>query len=296
MPVLLAEKPKRKISTTPPAVKYKIQRSMQPIHFNPPESLAPFIAFYGVFDVEEGFNEPYVSPPLGYCGIIICLHDCINARLKGQLFMKDRYCATGQVTAPMVGDVVGKNKILMAFIHPCGLHQLFGINMSLLTNTSMPLSELLGAEECHALIRKLNAANDNSAMISIMNDFFLSQMPAFEIAPQVSQALEYIHGHRGNVSVKDIEARFYITLRTLERHFKVYIGLSPKEYAKIFRFKCLINFIHQHPGVTWETLCEQNGYYDQAHLTRYFTRYLKMKPTDIVELDTEYINYLLQET
>ncbi|MBD0280545.1 MAG: helix-turn-helix transcriptional regulator, partial [Flavisolibacter sp.] len=58
----------------------------------------------------------------------------------------------------------------------------------------------------------------------------------------------------------------------------------------------LVNFINQHPGVTWATLCEQNGYYDQAHLTRNFIRYMNMKPTDMVKLDTEYINYLLQET
>ncbi|MDQ3843926.1 MAG: AraC family transcriptional regulator [Bacteroidota bacterium] len=269
---------------------------MQPIHFNPPESLMPYIAFYGVFDIDEGFSEPYVSPPLGFCGFIICLHDSINAQLNGKLFMKDRFCATGQVTAPMVGDVKGKNKILMVFIHPCGLHQFFGINMSMLTNTSMPLSELLGEEECTALIAQLNGAADNEKIIHVMNEFFLSQLPVFEIAPKVSEALEYIHRHKGNVSVKDIEANCYITPRTLERHFKVYIGLSPKEYAKIFRFKCLVNFINQHPGVTWATLCEQNGYYDQAHLTRNFIRYMNMKHTDMVKLDTEYINYLLQET
>jgi len=133
-------------------------------------------------------------------------------------------------------------------------------------------------------------------MIQVMNEFFLSQLPVFEIAPKVSQALDYIHGHNGNVSVKDIETNCYITPRTLERHFKVYIGLSPKEYVKIFCFKCLVNFISQHPGVTWNTLCEQNGYYDQAHLTRYFSRYMNMKPGDMVTLDTEFINYLLQET
>lgn len=269
---------------------------MQPIHFNPPDALAPFIAFYGVFDIAEGFHEPYVSPPLGYCGFIICLDDFINARINGTLFMKDKYCATGQITAPIVGDVAGRNRILMVFIHPCGLHQLFGINMSLLTNTSMPLSELLGKEECHTLIEKLCNGADHEEMIEVMNKFFLSQLPVFEIAPKIAGALEYIHRHKGNVSVKDIEANCYITLRSLERHFKVYIGLSPKEYAKIFRFKCLFNYIQQNPFVNWDTLCEQNGYYDQSHLTRYFTRYLKMKPTDMVTFDSAFISYLLQES
>lgn len=269
---------------------------MQPAHFLPPDSLTPYIAFYGIFDINEGFSEPYVSPPLGFCGFIICLENSINARLNGNIFMKDRYCATGQVTAPMTGDVIGKNRILMVFIHPCGLHQLFGIDMSLLTNTSMPLSELLDEEECNVFIGKLNNSANNDEMIQVLNEFFLSQLPVFEIAPKVLQSLDFIHQHKGNVSVKDIEANCYITPRSLERYFKVYVGLSPKEYAKIFRFKCLVNFINQNPGVTWSTLCEQNGYYDQSHLTRYFTRYMKVKPTEIVNLDMDFITYLLQKS
>ena len=268
---------------------------MHPIHFSPPETLSPYIAFYGIWDVAEGFREPYLSPPLGLCGIIICLNDFINARLNGNLFMKDKYCATGQVTTPMSGEVVGRNKIIMVFIHPCGLHQLFGINMSSLTNTSMPLTELLGEEECNQLIEKLNYAADSEKVIQILNNFFLLQLPVFEIAPKVAQAVEYINQNKGNVSVKEIEANCYITSRSLERHFKIYVGLSPKEYAKIFRFKCLVNFINQNPGVTWSSLCEQNGYYDQSHLTRYFTRYMKVKPTEMVQMDMDFIKYLLQE-
>lgn len=268
---------------------------MQPLHFNPPEVLSPYIAFYGIWDIDEGFCEPYMSPPIGLCGFIICLHHSINAQIEGKLFMKGKHCATGQVTTPMIGDLVGRNKIVMVFIHPCGLHQLFGIDMSLLTNTSMPLSELLGDEQCNILIGKISGAADNGKIIQVLNDLFLSQLPPVEIAPKFRNALEYIHQNKGKVSIKEIEANCYITSRSLERYFKEYVGLSPKEYVKIFRFKCLVNFINQNPDITWSTLCEQNGYYDQSHLTRYFTRYLKIKPTELVQLDMDFINYLFQE-
>lgn len=267
---------------------------MQPLHFLPPDSLTPYIAFYGILDVPEGFHEPYVSPPLGLCGFILSFENKINARTNGTLFMKGQYCATGQITAPMVGSIKGKEKIVMVFIQPCGLYQLFGIDMSLLTNTSMPLHELLGKEEAN-LIQQLKLAADHDGIIQILNEFFLSRLPAFEIAPKVKQAIDCIHQQKGNVSIKDIELTCFITQRSLERYFKTYIGLSPKDYAKIFRFKCLMNYLHENPGVTWSTLCEENGYYDQAHLTRYFTRYLKMKPTDMVTVDMDYINYLLQQ-
>lgn len=182
----------------------------------------------------------------------------------------------------------------MIFIHPCGLYQLFGHDMSLLTNTTMPLARFLGEDECRKLIKKLNKASGNDRIIEVLNDFFSSQLPAFDLAPKVKCALDYIHQNNGNVSVRDIEVNCFITARSLERYFNLYIGLSPKEYAKIFRFKCLVNFINQTPGVTWAELCEQNGYYDQSHLSRYFSRYLKVKPGEVVNLDMDFIIYLLQ--
>ncbi len=148
---------------------------MQPLHFPPPEILAPYIAFYGIWNLDEGFNEPYVSPPLGLSGFIICLDHPINAKLNGKLFMKDKYCATGQVTAPMIGDVSGKNRILMVFMHPFGMHQLFGLDMSLLTDTSMALNELIGEEKCNELIAKFDENTENEDMIKVLNEFFLSQ-------------------------------------------------------------------------------------------------------------------------
>lgn len=268
---------------------------MQPIHFTPPEALAHYIAFYGFIDVDEDFHEPYCSPPLGLCGFHFNFEGENNASLNGDLFLKDRFCAGGQNTMPMIGSITGKTRTFLVFIQPCGLYQLFGFDMSLLTNKTIPLQEFLGEEEWHTLFEKLTAAESNEALVEIMNAFFLSRLPGFEIAPAVAKALDYIHQHKGNVSVKDIEAACYITPRSLERHFSMYIGLSPKEYAKIFRFKCLMNFISQHPGVSWETLCEQNGYYDQSHLTRYFTRYMQIKPGEMVNLDKEFIHYLLQE-
>lgn len=267
---------------------------MQPAHYSSPASLAPFIAFYGILEVAEGYEEPFVSPPLGLSGMILCLEGGSDARLNGNIFLKDPYSFTGQVTTPMTGNFSGPMKQLLVFVHPCGLYQLFGIDMSILTNTSIPVSKLLGSEECNTLIARLNNSQSHEEMIEVMNQFFLAQQPVFEIAPKVNDAINYIHLCKGSVTIRDIERYCFITSRSLERHFKIYIGLSPKEYAKIYQFKCLISFIRENPGLTWEKLCEQNGYYDQSHLTRYFDRYMQMKPQNLVHVDMEFINYLLQ--
>lgn len=268
---------------------------MHPQHYPVPASLSAYIAFYGIIDVDEHFYEAFCSPPLALCGFQFNFEGNLDVFLNGEPFFKDRHCVTGQITSPMTGRISGRTKRLLVFIHPCGIYQLFGFDMSLLTNTSMPLSDFLGASAYEKLMENLTKAGSDDAMVEVMNQYFLSQQPFFSIAPKVANALDYIHESKANISVKDIETNCFITARSLERHFRLYIGLSPKEYIKIYRFKCLINYINQHPGVRWEDLCEQNGYYDQSHLTRYFTRYMKRKPAEMVHVDQEFINYLLQE-
>jgi hypothetical protein len=165
---------------------------MQPAHFSTPDSLAPYIAFYGIFDVADGFHEPYVSPSLGLYSFILSFQNTIDATTNGKLFMKGRHCATGQITTPMVGSIRGPEKIVLVFIQPCGLYQFFGIDISVLANTSMLLQDLLGKGRANELIAQLDAAPDRTAFIERLNTFF-SHLPALEIEPQVQQAIDYIH-------------------------------------------------------------------------------------------------------
>jgi hypothetical protein len=49
---------------------------MQPVHFNPPDALAPRIAF-GLFDIAESSGERDNSTSPRFCGFVICPDDFI---------------------------------------------------------------------------------------------------------------------------------------------------------------------------------------------------------------------------
>ncbi len=268
---------------------------IQPVHYAPPQELADYVSFYGFMESEKNLSEPYISPPLGLSGFIIMLHGTNRPTINGVPMMKHPHVATGQATAPVVGEIIGRNKTIMVFMPPLGMYQLFGCTMAALTNTSLPLSEFLGQEEYETLMEQLLTVKSNEEQIAVLNAFFLAQKPVFTVAEPIIKALDYIHERRGNVSISDIETACFITRRSLERHFQVCVGLSPKAYAKIYRFKCFMNFLQENPQMTWMELCERQGFFDHSHLTRYFTDFLGIKPHELVNVNLEFINFLLQE-
>jgi len=249
---------------------------------------------YGIIEEPDGFSEAFVSPPLGFSGFIMCTEGNTDAFINGERFVHHKAVASGQVTFPVTGTVTGKVKSIMVFFQPLGMYRLFGFDMSKLTNASMDLHEFLGFEKAQVLLQKLKHADGNETIVAILNQLFLVQLNETDDAADIKNVLDFIHLHSGNVSVKEIETHCYMHRKSIERSFHTKVGLSPKTYAQIFRFKCLLGYLKQHPSITWLELAKENGYFDQSHMIRYFKEYLKVSPLSLVTLDVDFINYLLK--
>lgn len=254
------------------------------------------ILSYGILKFPEGVSEPYFSPPIALSGFIIHTINTQNV-IVAKIGDRDHYTemavATGQVTQPVYGQNIGQARILLVFFHPMGMHQLFGTDMATLTNTSMPLKEFLGQQRADALLKKLMTQQEDEHQIKVLNDFFSEQYPIRnEHLDRFRKVLDYIHDKKGNVNIRELEETFY-NRKTLERHFNKIVGIPPKVYCQIYRFKCLVNLIQSQPDITWAQLAPQAGYYDQAHLSRYVKDYLNVSPNSIVKLEMQLINYLL---
>lgn len=269
----------------------------QPTHYAPHPELNSYIAGYGMLEIPEGRTEPYFSPPLGLSGIILqTLHppNSVIARIEDRNFFTDSAVVTGQVTSPVYGQLVGHVKSILIFLKPLGMYQLFGTDMATLTNKSMKLPDLLGVKEAYGLMTRLKARQDNEHQIKVLNDFFRAVKPFKTEVGALADVLSLIHEKKGNVSIHEMEIHGYYHRKTLERHFNKMVGLSPKVYVQIYRFKCLINLLQDNPDITWVQLAGQAGYYDQSHMARYIREYLKVSPNSIVQLDMDFINYLLR--
>ncbi len=157
--------------------------SVKNTSFHPAPEVQEFITSYVIQEGTDGVNEPFFSPPLAMSGFIIAVvnsNGALNAKIDDRNFFTDNTVATGQFTSPIYGELVGKCKVILVFLKPTVLHRLLGNDLSELTNTSKPLSELLGHEEADVLWNDLTAQSDNQKQIDILDNFFKNRIPINE--------------------------------------------------------------------------------------------------------------------
>jgi AraC-like DNA-binding protein len=267
--------------------------------FSADERLSNYIFSYGTIMVGEGKSAPLLSPPNGMTGFLIRTVSGPNAELilkefkPGPIATQPSY-VIGQISYPINFYAVGEITYLVVFFQPLGLYQLFGYNrMNELANKSIGVLDFLGEKKGEILLKELMSESDTLKQINILNNFFLQQFPVYNDCTHVKIALDLIHEAKGNISIKTILEKCDLSRRTLERAFRDKIGISPKVYTQVFRFKCTMNYLKENPLTTWSELSNIIGFFDQPHLIRYFKKYLKVSPNTLVQLDLELINYLL---
>lgn len=113
--------------------------------------------------------------------------------------------------------------------------------------------------------------------ISRLDQYFLNrqQVARHRLFPVISDVLQCA----GNVRISTLAREHFITKRQLERSFKEQLGISPKEFANIVRYRSVLRSIRHNAGKrSLEEIAFLNGYYDHAHLTNDIKRYTGSTP------------------
>ena len=85
----------------------------------------------------------------------------------------------------------------------------------------------------------------------------------------------------GQISVREIAARFNLTERQLERRFAFNLGVPLKEICNLVRFQYAFQLISNRRQESLLDIAFRAGYYDHAHLTRHFKRYSGYVPSQL---------------
>ena len=115
---------------------------------------------------------------------------------------------------------------------------------------------------------------------SYLNKFFLNRLTGPK--HNLSTVIEDIEAANGQISIDSLVKRNHVTARQLERNFQRYIGISPKEFANIVRFRFAYSKIKNNKDQdSLLSIALDCGYYDHAHLTNEMKRYTGLTPSQL---------------
>jgi len=97
-------------------------------------------------------------------------------------------------------------------------------------------------------------------------------------AALIRGALGVLDTSGGAVRIDDLAARLGVSRQHLAAQFRTRVGLSPKLYARICRFRRATAALKAAPAPDWARLALDCGYFDQSHLIHDFQEFAGSAP------------------
>jgi AraC-like DNA-binding protein len=97
----------------------------------------------------------------------------------------------------------------------------------------------------------------------------------------IAYAVHAIDRTRGHIRVRALAAACHASERQLERMFLTHVGVTPKLYARIRRFRSVLSRVGHSAETsrfTWADIAAEYGYTDQSHLVRDFKAFAHPLP------------------
>ena len=164
-------------------------------------------------------------------------------------------------------------------LKPLASVELFGVSPEELTDNLLPVRTVLH-QQISELEQQIAAAVNASSQVQYLESFIQkNRRPTGDRAHLLGAILRHITQVRGNTSVKALAEHFQLGYKALERLFKTYVGLTPKQFCRIIRFNATIFYQEQRHFQTLTDIAYRAGYFDQMHFIKEVKAITDLSPT-----------------
>jgi AraC-like DNA-binding protein len=231
--------------------------------YHPSSALAGFVEHYWI--IEWDLAEPAQRETLPFPNVHIILEPGV--------------CALGGVNTRRFSRILsGKGCVLGTKFHPGGLRPFIDGPVSRFTDAVVPLDKVFGVDAL-ALNDRALAHADHHARIGVVESFLLGRNPQpVKELERVRRIATRIADDRDVRGVEQLAAEVGLGVRSLQRLFKDFVGVSPKWVIRRYRLQEAAEIMASSSSINWAQLALGLGYTDQAHFNRDFKRLIGRSP------------------
>ncbi len=229
--------------------------------------MAHLIRHYLVLDGASAVNGIYRLFADGNTGLVFNLdQEAPDCWLYGQVKTYHDLSLTGNINW------------LVAVLQPYAAYHLWKVPAIEWFNGLFPATAVLG-KQVNAITNDLAKAPDVQARVRLLNNFFLQTIDDKPNPdPLVIQAVQYINSQNGLGSIESLLQQLAVNERTLERKFKLHIGITPKRLSDIVRLTLSAKRMQRTQARQLTGVAYESGYFDQAHFIKEFKKYTGITP------------------
>jgi AraC-like DNA-binding protein len=192
----------------------------------------------------------------------------------------------GMITKPLAGHVFAHTHVLCVVLKPIGVYHFLKESSASMVNEGYSFETLGLHRYFDGLIDSLHGKTDMKVILPMVEKYFINYFTEKGLpfsVKDMTPVMQYIERQKGIIQVKQLEEKFHISERWLEKQFLAQVGLSPKEFARLIRFKSVMVESMMTPSVSWAKMIHDYGYYDQSHLIKDFQNYTGQTPTAFIK-------------
>lgn len=199
----------------------------------------------------------------------------------------DSIAVAGQQTSSLLTKTSQRAEIFGVNFLPASLPLLFSIPAGELTDTITDAAPL-AAFGLREIGSRLSEANKFSEKVSILERFLQRRVyQAAALDADFALATSILQLTGGASNVEQVARECGISVRKLERLFHNFVGISPKKYLRINRFRAALLLARRQSGfsqVDWADVAAQHYFYDQSHLINDFQEFGGLSPLPLIRL------------
>ncbi len=245
----------------------------------------PLSDFVDFLWLSESYVQPHAAErilPTGNMGLVLSLDE------RGQA----RDVLSGASTRPFVLDTSKPLSLIGVCFKAGGGFPFFDGPAGELQNLSVSLDTLWG-RKAQTLRESLLEARTAPARFHVLESFLLEQVRRRpDRHPAVRYALSAFQNRATALSVAAVTERSGLSARRFIEVFRHEVGLTPKVYCRVSRFRTAVSAVASTPTVEWAAIASACGYFDQAHFIHEFREFAGMSPSAYVRHRTGSPNHV----
>lgn len=179
-------------------------------------------------------------------------------------------CVSGLILGP---DVIqappGRTSVLGIGLRPAGAFAVLGHPLEPLTGITVDLEDLAGGEARRLVDRCAEARTSEGRLRAAAAWIEQRARSGPGPDPAVEWMTRTIEGQAGDVGIGDLTERTGWSSTRLTETFRTQVGVTPKRFARIMRFRRALELVVTHEGPLSEVALDA-GYYDQPHFNAEF--------------------------